>query len=1513
MADTLEVKIDTTAAKASLDSLKEAVSKLSTSLTNIDKKNDAFDRLVSALSNLNTSGISGLASSFGQLSQTASQAATAAQQVAGAARQASSSSQAAAGAATQWAAGLRQSAQAAAQNISGLGAFNAGLTGVAAALARTGGGLSAATGQFGQFGVAIQNSVSNFNMLSGIGFPPGVAAGVAAATAAIVAMAAALPALLGAIIDTNNQIIAFKNTMDAIRGSGAGETAFRQLAQTANETGTSIGTLSKNFAGFDAAAKSLGVTTGESQKMFKELAGAMRVMGVDGIKAERVMNAFQQMAAKGKVQMEELKQQMGEALPTAIQAMANALNVTIDQMTKMLEQGQVSASILPRFTQELLKLSGGMEAVTRATLTVSGQMTLLNNNFTLLAESFGKGLNLGFMSQLAEGLSRVNAALDNTGFHLLARAIGDVAGLLANVFLSAVGAALQVLSVFAAGVAGAIAVFTGFARGIMEIINAVAGLAAVKAFMEGFNTLFAFIAEGMDNVAIVAQSTFNAIKAWFSEFYSGSPVLQAFGSALSTLVGVLSSVSQLFGASLGTLAAFATVVGAGYVALNLLTAAYGMLAAMIGPIIARLVAQAAATLGVAAASTTAATAVRVLAAAMMMLAANPIVLALTAAAAAAVILYNAFPQVSEAVDNAVGSFTSFVSSMFETKTAAADLNTVLTNTVPSLSQIEATMSKLYSTGASQAEMINRVRAGYSDFEASASGAEAKMRSLDAAIRSNNNSMASLEEASNRSKNAGKEFAISIDSQIARINRQKQGMSELGMQTDLYDTQLRKLNDAKKMSALADQDADLRLQRERQSIQAANEAMEQRKAKMQELAQAQKHFGAALTESEIAMAREIEALNVGKDVAAQVAQSYTVMKAGIGGFVDAIEQSSQAHIRERDAVNQKLALFRQEQAALAALNEGKGPLTEAEKKYASTINGTVSALERSVLEKNKVIGAERALVLQQERGLSAVDAQKAAFNELSRDMQEQFGSFDDYRQKLAEAAASEAKAVEDKKKLADATDKTKTASEQAAAEMEKIGTRMQAIANGGPPAKAGVDSLAGALDSAAGKVAPATESFQKLSGALSNIATQAGELVTHVQNLAVPMTTLGASFRTLAESTAIVKFDAIVAAFGALAPLVPVVATNFNSFASANTLLSQSMPIVNEQMTKLSELLPLITPQTTLLGEASTQIGTGFAQWGASLPLITEGLTAMQETLPPFVTSMTTLATALEKIKGSTDALKLMASAIEEVLPKLDEMKTAITGVKSAVDLANKSFGEDFVKAVEEAGPKASAAVSAMADKIASDMARVVAAIQQAIDKLKELAAAQSSTSGGGGGDTTAPAQRYGGMAGVSSQVQSVSPGAFANAPQFASGTDNTNKFMRKLPGGGIPSILHPNEAVVPLPKGGSIPVQFTTPLADQTNMLSSALDALASDLKPLTTNAPPPTLYATDKIEAAVKAAANAASTSRGRANDSGGGEPPMNINFNITTPDADSFKRSETQIKADAYRVMREAYNRNR
>jgi hypothetical protein len=70
--------------------------------------------------------------------------------------------------------------------------------------------------------------------------------------------------------------------------------------------------------------------------------------------------------------------------------------------------------------------------------------------------------------------------------------------------------------------------------------------------------------------------------------------------------------------------------------------------------------------------------------------------------------------------------------------------------------------------------------------------------------------------------------------------------------------------------------------------------------------------------------------------------------------------------------------------------------------------------------------------------------------------------------------------------------------------------------------------------------------------------------------------------------------------------------------------------------------------------------------------------------------------------------------------------------------------------------------------------------------------------------------------------------AFAAAPKLSEGIANTSALTSTMGDGGIPSILHPNEAVVPLPKGRSIPVEFKYP--KELAPANSAKDSINSPL-----------------------------------------------------------------------------------
>ncbi|BBQ07562.1 tape measure protein [Elizabethkingia anophelis] len=131
----------------------------------------------------------------------------------------------------------------------------------------------------------------------------------------------------------------------------------------------------KNIAFLDERIKSLNLNMESSYKGFQTLSGSLKgtalegqatrdifdavgiaatVMNLSAEQSEGAFLALSQMASKGKVQAEELRGQLGERIPGALNIAARAMGVTQAQLNDMLDKGEVYATdFLPKFAKEL--------------------------------------------------------------------------------------------------------------------------------------------------------------------------------------------------------------------------------------------------------------------------------------------------------------------------------------------------------------------------------------------------------------------------------------------------------------------------------------------------------------------------------------------------------------------------------------------------------------------------------------------------------------------------------------------------------------------------------------------------------------------------------------------------------------------------------------------------------------------------------------------------------------------------------------------------------------------------------------------------------------------------------------------------------------------------------------------------------------------------------------------------------------------------------------------------------
>lgn len=176
--------------------------------------------------------------------------------------------------------------------------------------------------------------------------------------------------------------------------------SLRFVSELSNKYGTNLIGLTEAFAKFKAAATPAGVAVAEQERIFANISKAMTSFGISGGEATLTMAAITQMMGKGKISSEELRQQLGERIPVAMQAMANAAGVSIGQLDKLLKEGKLQSSeIMGKFSDELAKLSGET-----STDNLEASLGRLKNAFSDLADALRIGDHFKRAVDIVKGL-----------------------------------------------------------------------------------------------------------------------------------------------------------------------------------------------------------------------------------------------------------------------------------------------------------------------------------------------------------------------------------------------------------------------------------------------------------------------------------------------------------------------------------------------------------------------------------------------------------------------------------------------------------------------------------------------------------------------------------------------------------------------------------------------------------------------------------------------------------------------------------------------------------------------------------------------------------------------------------------------------------------------------------------------------------------------------------------------------------------------------------------------------
>lgn len=220
------------------------------------------------------------------------------------------------------------------------------------------------------------------------------------------------------------------------------------IRRNAERLGIEFGTLANEYSKFAIATQGTNLAGANTRKIFLSVAEAAKVAKISNEDMQGVFVALTQIVSKGAVQMEELRQQLGDRLPGAIQIMADGLGVGVDTLIKMMEQGQVTSEALIGFADKLTaKYGAQLPEALKSVNTAIGQ--LRNAAFQALVTI----ANSGFIEKFSDFVRTLTSWIQSAEGVQFFQNIGQALGALMSVLKEAVGH-WRILAAVLAGIVG---------------------------------------------------------------------------------------------------------------------------------------------------------------------------------------------------------------------------------------------------------------------------------------------------------------------------------------------------------------------------------------------------------------------------------------------------------------------------------------------------------------------------------------------------------------------------------------------------------------------------------------------------------------------------------------------------------------------------------------------------------------------------------------------------------------------------------------------------------------------------------------------------------------------------------------------------------------------------------------------------------------------------------------------------------------------------------------------------
>ena len=334
----------------------------------------------------------------------------------------------------------------------------------------------------------------------------------------------------------------FNARLNAVTGDPVKSGAeYEYLLGLAEKYRVSLQSLSEGYTQLAVATRGTKLEGEPTKELFSAITASIKALRLNTFDASLVLNAYTQIVAKGKISMEELRQQLGEKFPPTMSVFAKALGVSQAELGQLVAKGSLlSDEVLPKVTKVLEQEFGsaaekGTSDFTSALASMETALFKLDRNFT---DIFG-GIFAG-ITNLVSGI--VTAFSDNF------RIISQLAGAFTIGVVAQVGIGLSTILAMPK-IAPFVSNIQGFIMGAWKT-----GLITLTPFMSGiladviddvFNTendLFTNMAKGTTNIFAASVGSLENIsygisgKGFFGyNWEKAVNPIQSIGNTLSNL------------------------------------------------------------------------------------------------------------------------------------------------------------------------------------------------------------------------------------------------------------------------------------------------------------------------------------------------------------------------------------------------------------------------------------------------------------------------------------------------------------------------------------------------------------------------------------------------------------------------------------------------------------------------------------------------------------------------------------------------------------------------------------------------------------------------------------------------------------------------------------------------------------------------------------------------------------------------------------------------------------------